>query len=187
MASAVDGNPTSVHRRRASRQRKNLPFSPWLIAHRSFHAADRAAALKQRFLSQYSLEVRRLVNRDFQRFIPDSIETKQPFGLEVTVRNDISFQQSKMAKTRGFHVSMRRVALHTVEKRIERVKARGARRAFGSNGSGPHSQVFSNLIRRSCRPVRLRQGDGSQTPQRRSRSNQDSDGAEEDAHFLQRP
>jgi predicted ABC-type ATPase len=82
-----------------------------------------------------------------------------PLFLRATIRNDISFEQSKMAKTRGFHVSMRSVVLDTVEKRIERVKARGA-------------------------------AGGPQTPQRRKddpRSNQDSDGAEEDAHLPQRP
>jgi predicted ABC-type ATPase len=68
------------------------------------------------------------VNRDFQQFVHGSIETTQPFVPEATIRNDISFEQSKMAKTRGFHVSMRCVVLDTMEKRIERVKARGAHR-----------------------------------------------------------
>ena len=72
------------------------------------------------------LHIRRAVNVEFERFVHDNIDAKQSFALETTLRSDITFEQAKMAKARGFYVGMRYVALDSVEKHIERVMARAA-------------------------------------------------------------
>ena len=105
---------------------KSSVFSLSAFASRTFNADDRAAELNGGSYQEIPLEIRRVVNREFELFVEASIDAKQSFALETTLRSDITFEQAKMAQSKGFRVAMRYVALDSVEKHLERVRARAA-------------------------------------------------------------
>lgn len=105
---------------------KSSIFSLSAFASRTFNADDRAAELNGGSYRDIPLEVRRVVNREFEQFVQTSIDAKQSFALETTLRSDITFEQAKMAQVKGFRTVMRYVALDSVEKHLERVRARAA-------------------------------------------------------------
>jgi predicted ABC-type ATPase len=78
---------------------KSSVFSLAEFANRSFNADDRAAELNGGSYRDIPLHVRRVVNGEFEKFVRESIEAKQSFALETTLRSDITFEQAKMAKS----------------------------------------------------------------------------------------
>ena len=105
---------------------KSSIFSLSAFASRTFNADDRAAELNGGSYQDIPLEIRRVVNREFEQFVEASIDAEQSFALETTLRSDITFEQAKMAQSKGFRVVMRYIALDNVEKHLERVRARAA-------------------------------------------------------------
>jgi len=105
---------------------KSSIFSLSAFASRTFNADDRAAELNGGSYQDIPLEIRRVVNREFEQFVEASIDAEQSFALETTLRSEITFEQAKMAQSKGFRVVMRYIALDNVEKHLERVRARAA-------------------------------------------------------------
>ena len=105
---------------------KSSIFSLSAFASGTFNADDRAAELNGGSYQNIPLEIRRVVNREFEQFVEASIDAEQSFALETTLRSDITFEQAKMAQSKGFRVVMRYIALDNVEKHLERVRARAA-------------------------------------------------------------
>ena len=105
---------------------KSSIFSLSAFASRTFNADDRAAELNGGSYQDIPLEIRRVVNREFEQFVEASIDAELSFALETTLRSDITFEQAKMAQSKGFRVVMRYIALDNVEKHLERVRARAA-------------------------------------------------------------
>jgi predicted ABC-type ATPase len=89
-----------------------------------FNADDRAAALNGGSYVGISAEIRRQVNREYERFVIDCIQRRQSFAIETTLRSDVTFEQGRLAKATGFEVEMRYLALATFALHLERVKAR---------------------------------------------------------------
>lgn len=104
------------------------------FADRAFNADDRAAELNAGSYESIPLAVRAIVNRDFEAFVHMNIRAGTSFALET-----IAFEQARLARDNGFRVSMRYVALDTVEHHIERVRRRAAR--------GGHSASETTLRR----------------------------------------
>lgn len=114
----------------------------------SFNADDRAAQLNNGSYVGIPQSIRTIVNREFENFVQEQIRCGNSFAIETTLRSTISFEQAKLAKSHGFDVTMRYVALASVEQHIERV----IRRAFrgGHSASEPtlrriHAASMSNL------------------------------------------
>ena len=97
------------------------------FAGRVFNADDRAAQLNAGSYERIPLSVGTIVNREFEEFIHANIRSGASFALETTLRSTITFDQARAAKRNGFQVSMRYIALDSVERHIERVKRRAGR------------------------------------------------------------
>lgn len=106
---------------------KSSFFSMSDLADRFFNADDRAAQLNAGSYGNIPLSVRSIVNREFEEFVHANVRAGTSFALETTLRSTITFEQAKLAKGNGFRVSMRYIALDTVEHHIERIKRRAAR------------------------------------------------------------
>jgi predicted ABC-type ATPase len=89
-----------------------------------FNADDRAAELNGGSYVNISSEIRKLVNREFEAFVLGSIETRNSFAIETTLRSEITFEQARRAKQAGFVLEMRYLALRDFASHLERVKAR---------------------------------------------------------------
>jgi predicted ABC-type ATPase len=76
-----------------------------------FNADDRAAELNGGSYIGISNEIRRLVNLEFERFVLDCIDNRTSFAIETTLRSQVTFEQARLAKARGFHLEMRYFAL----------------------------------------------------------------------------
>jgi len=59
--------------------------------------------------------VRAVVNQGFEQYVHFHIEQRTVFALETTLRSDITLQQARMARERGFQVYMRYVAISEEE------------------------------------------------------------------------
>jgi predicted ABC-type ATPase len=92
-----------------------------------FNADDRAAELNGGSYENIPLSVRVVVNREFEQFVHANIRACVSFALETTLRSKITFEQARLARDNGFRVSMRYVALETVELHLERVLRRASR------------------------------------------------------------
>jgi predicted ABC-type ATPase len=89
-----------------------------------FNADDRAAELNGGSYVNISSEIRKLVNREFEAFVLGSIEKRNSFAIETTLRSEITFEQARIAKQAGFVIEMRYLALRDFASHLERVKAR---------------------------------------------------------------
>ena len=98
------------------------PLSSFGIAY--FNADDRAAELSGGSYVGIPNEIRRVVNREFEAFILDSIERRVSFAIETTLHTDVTFEQARLARQSGFLVEMRYLALRDFGLHLERVKAR---------------------------------------------------------------
>lgn len=75
-----------------------------------FNADDRAAELNHGSYEQIPISVRAEVNREFEEFIHTNIRAGTSFALETTLRSMITFEQARLAREKGFRVSMFYVA-----------------------------------------------------------------------------
>jgi len=98
------------------------PVSSFGIA--SFNADDRAAELNGGSYLGISNDIRKVVNREFETFIQDQIAQRESFAIETTLRSDVTFNQASLAKTAGFAVEMRYIALRDFAMHVERIQAR---------------------------------------------------------------
>lgn len=103
---------------------KSAAFGLRAFAERIFNADDRAAELNGGSYRGIPMAIRAQVNREFERFVQERIEARQPFAIETTLRSTITFEQAKIAKTAGFRVTMIYVALESFELHFRRVTRR---------------------------------------------------------------
>ena len=108
----------------------NVPF---------FNADDRAAALNGGSYHGLTTLIRQQVNKEFEAFIWNQINSKASFALETTLRSKVTFDQAAAARAAGFTVEMRYLALGNFGQHLQRVKAR----AF----AGGHSASEATLRR----------------------------------------
>jgi predicted ABC-type ATPase len=100
-----------------------------------FNADDEAAKRNGGSYIDISLEIRRAVNIEFERFIVRCVAERKSFALETTLRSDVTFRQAEMARAAGFRIDMRYIALRDFELHLERVAARAE--AGGHSASEP--------------------------------------------------
>jgi predicted ABC-type ATPase len=118
---------------------KSSLFSLDKFAERTFNADNRAAELNSGSWQDIPLSIRAIVNREFEEFVHNNIQSGNSFALETTLRSAITFDQARLARANGFRVVMRYVALETPELHIQRVLQRAAR--------GGHSASETTLRR----------------------------------------
>ena len=104
-----------------------------------FNADDRAAELNGGSYVGISKEIRKIVNREFEAFILGSIEKRASFAIETTLRSDVTFEQSRIARQAGFVIEMRYLALRDFSSHLDRVKVRA--------DAGGHSASETTLRR----------------------------------------
>lgn len=103
---------------------KSTVFGLRAFADRIFNADDRAAELNGGSYRGIAMAIRAQVNREFERFVHESIAARQRFAIETTLRSTITFEQAKFARAAGFHVAMIYVALESFDLHLERVTQR---------------------------------------------------------------
>jgi predicted ABC-type ATPase len=89
-----------------------------------FNADDRAADLNRGSYLGIRGAIREEVNRLFEAFVADHIERRVSCAFETTLRSGITFEQAAAARTAGFVVEMRYLALQTFEMTLERIQMR---------------------------------------------------------------
>lgn len=90
----------------------------------SFNADDRSAALNGGSYQNLTEEIRAKVNREFERFVGEHIQSAASFAFETTLRTDITVQQARLARRRGFSTLMTYIGVDGVEECIRRVQIR---------------------------------------------------------------
>ena len=80
-----------------------------------------------------------MVSREFEGFALDNIAARTSFAIETTLRSQVTFEQARLAKSAGFSLEMRYVALRDFAMHLERVKARA--------DAGGHSASETTLRR----------------------------------------
>ena len=105
---------------------------------RNFNADDRAAELNGGSYLGIPKRIRTIVNREFEAFVFDCIESRTSFALETTLRSAVTFEQAALAKSAGFTTEMRYLALRDFALHVERVKARA--------DAGGHSAPKKTLL-----------------------------------------
>jgi predicted ABC-type ATPase len=89
-----------------------------------FNADDRAAELNYGRYAGIPPSVRAQVNAEFEAFVMDHIRRAESCAFETTLRTLITLRQAAEAKQRGFDVSMKYVALGSLQDHLTRVKSR---------------------------------------------------------------
>ncbi len=118
---------------------KSSAFPLNAFVDRFFNADDRAAELNSGSYLEIPLEIRRIVNREFESFVHGCIARRESFAVETTLRSRITFEQAKRATSSGFRVLMTYVALDSFEHHLMRVLQRAR--------LGGHSASESTLRR----------------------------------------
>jgi predicted ABC-type ATPase len=113
-----------------------FPVASFGVAH--FNADDRAAELNGSYVG-ISTDIRRAVNREFQSFVSDCIETRTSFAIETTLRSGVTFEQARWATAAGFVSEMRYLAVEDFAMHLDRVKIRA--------DAGGHSASETTLRR----------------------------------------
>ena len=103
----------------------------------SFNADDRSAQLNNGSYQGIPLEIRVIVNKEFEAFVEDHIRNHKSFAIETTLRSDITFRQAGQARAEGFEIQMRYIALNGFAQNLKRVIAR----AFAGGHSAPADQL----------------------------------------------
>jgi predicted ABC-type ATPase len=103
----------------------------------SFNADDRSAQLNNGSYQGIPLEIRVIVNKEFEAFVEDHIRNHKSFAIETTLRSDITFRQADQARTEGFEIQMRYITLNGFAQNLKRVIAR----AFAGGHSAPADQL----------------------------------------------
>ena len=127
---------------------KSSIFSLGDFATNVFNADDRAAELNGGSYQNIPTSVRVTVNREFEQFVHSNIAAGASFALETTLRSTITFEQARLAHKSGFRVTMRYLALDTVDAHIERVKRRASRGGHSASETTLrriHASSLSNL------------------------------------------
>ncbi len=104
-----------------------------------FNADDRAAVLNGGSYTGISRQIRQQVNREYAEFVIDCVNRHESFAIETTLRSQVTFEQARLAKSAGFKIEMRYLALEGFTMHLERVKARA--------DAGGHSASESVLRR----------------------------------------
>ncbi len=102
-----------------------------------FNADDRAAQLNGGSYRAIPLEIRNIVNLEFENFVETQINNKTSFAIETTLRGDSTFLQATKARKNGFELYMFYIALENAEENIYRVKVRA--------DAGGHSASVSKI------------------------------------------
>ena len=103
----------------------------------SFNADDRSAQLNNGSYQGIPLEIRAIVNKEFEAFVEDHIRSHKSFAIETTLRSDITFRQADQARAEGFEIQMRYIALNGFAQNLKRVIAR----ALAGGHSAPADQL----------------------------------------------
>jgi predicted ABC-type ATPase len=103
----------------------------------SFNADDRSAQLNNGSYQGIPLEIRAIVNKEFEAFVEEHIRNHKSFAIETTLRSDITFRQAGQARAEGFEIQMRYIALNGFAQNLKRVIAR----AFAGGHSAPADQL----------------------------------------------
>jgi predicted ABC-type ATPase len=103
----------------------------------SFNADDRSAQLNNGSYQGIPLEIRAVVNKEFEAFVEDHIRNHKSFAIETTLRSDITFRQADQARAEGFEIQMRYIALNGFAQNLKRVIAR----ALAGGHSAPADQL----------------------------------------------
>ena len=103
----------------------------------SFNADDRSAQLNSGSYQGIPLEIRAIVNKEFEAFVEDHIRNHKSFAIETTLRSDITFRQADQARAEGFEIQMRYIALNGFAQNLKRVIAR----ALAGGHSAPADQL----------------------------------------------
>ena len=103
----------------------------------SFNADDRSAQLNNGSYQGIPLEIRAIVNKEFEAFVEDHIRNHKSFAIETTLRSDITFRQAGQARAEGFEIQMRYIALNGFAQNLKRVIAR----ALAGGHSAPADQL----------------------------------------------
>ena len=85
-----------------------------------FNADDRAAALNGGSYTGISRQIRQQVNRDYEAFVFDYINRRESFAIETTLRSQVTFDQSRQARSAGIKIEMRYLALDGFSLHLER-------------------------------------------------------------------
>ena len=104
-----------------------------------FNADDRAAVLNDGSYHGITSIIRRQVNKEFEAFIWNQINSKISFAIETTLRSRVTFDQAAAAKSAGFTIEMRYLALGDFSQHLERVMSR--------SDAGGHSASETTLRR----------------------------------------
>ena len=116
----------------------------------SFNADDRAAVLNGGSYTGISKQIREQVNREYAEFVIDCVNRRESFAIETTLRSQVTFEQARLAKSSGFRIEMRYLALNRFSMHLERVKARadvGGHSASGAVLRRIHDASLGNLLR----------------------------------------
>ena len=92
-----------------------------------FNADDRAAELNSGSFRSIPNNIRAQVNGEFQQWILRHIAADSSFALETTLRSPITFEQSLLARQKGFWTSMHFLLAGSVEESIRRIVERSYR------------------------------------------------------------
>ena len=103
----------------------------------SFKADDRSAELNNGSYQGIPLEIRAVVNKEFEVFVEAHIRDHKSFAIETTLRSDITFRQADHARAEGFEIQMRYIALDGFAQNLRRVIAR----ALAGGHSAPAEQL----------------------------------------------
>ncbi len=109
-----------------------------------FNADDEAAKLNGGSYHSIPQSVRDEVNKRFERFIRDHIESGRSLAIETTLRSTVALNQAQQARDLGFYVEMHYIATDTLEINLKRVM----KRSDGGGHSAPIS-VLSNIREKS--------------------------------------
>jgi predicted ABC-type ATPase len=91
---------------------------------RYFNADDRAAELNGGSHLGIPKQIRETVNREFEAFVSDCISQRESLAIETTLRSPVTFDQAQNARTAGFVIEMRYLALKNFAMHLERIKQR---------------------------------------------------------------
>lgn len=92
-----------------------------------FNAHDRAAELNLGSYHKISAEIRTKVNREFERWILDHIQSRQSFAIATTLRSPITFQHARLAIEHDFRTAMEYVIPGSVDECVRRIMERSYR------------------------------------------------------------
>ena len=118
-----------------------------------FNADDRAAMLNAGSYRAITPAVRAQVNGLFEAFVNENIRAKKSFAFETTLRTDITLRQAADAQRSGFTVTMKYLAMGSLQDHLRRVAARaeGGGHAASSNTLG---RIYDASLRNLSASIR---------------------------------